>query len=270
MDRATLGELKRLEGLAVPPPWSAGGDHADESHVYAPGGGDDIPYEQDEWCGVILAKFALDPHCGGTREEREEYSRANGRLIAAMRNALPELLAELESYRNAITWDVNCVGCAKHLDKSFEDYNRIKELEQRIAELERMLRWIEGDWPTIEAGHDGVAVFRLEDGQGEQRIFTARRFEDAVKKAMETPGFENDPSPEPKLLHCHQYDHEKSDNARAVKDRRIKEMETELAALRAAADELLLLKDDLKQSDPEEYERRKEPAWDALRKARGK
>lgn len=43
----------------------------------------------------------------------------------------------------------------------------------------------------------------------------------------------------------------------------------ELTTLRAAADELLLLKDDLKQSDPEEYERRKEGAWDALRKARG-
>jgi hypothetical protein len=44
----------------------------------------------------------------------------------------------------------------------------------------------------------------------------------------------------------------------------------ELTALRAASDELLLLKDELKQSDPQEYERRKGPAWEALRKARGK
>lgn len=48
------------------------------------------------------------------------------------------------------------------------------------------------------------------------------------------------------------------------------ELETELTTLRAASDELLLLKDDLKQSDPEEYERRKETAWEAMRKARGR
>lgn len=52
-----------------------------------------------------------------------------------LRHGCSRLLAELDDYRNTIAWNVDCVQCAKYLDKSYEDYNRIKELEVALVEL---------------------------------------------------------------------------------------------------------------------------------------
>lgn len=48
--------------------------------------------------------------------------------------------AELYDYRNTITWGVDCAQCAHHLDKSYEDYNRIQELLSENEALKAMLR----------------------------------------------------------------------------------------------------------------------------------
>jgi hypothetical protein len=180
MDDTT--ELRRLEAVATEGPWG----------VEALPDGWEITGQPD---GCYRVAKVWDAN-------NSDQNFINPRFIAAMRNALPGLLDELSDYRNAVTWNVDCVGCAKHLDQSIRDYDRIKECEQRITELETALKL------SLRQADPAEFVFACQGA--------------------------------------------------------------ELHQLKAAADELLLLKDDLKHSDPEEYERRKEGAWDALRKARGK
>lgn len=46
-----------------------------------------------------------------------------------------ELKAKLASYDNCITWDTTCLGCARLLDASIRDYERILRLREKLEAI---------------------------------------------------------------------------------------------------------------------------------------
>lgn len=58
-----------------------------------------------------------------------------------------------------------------------------------LKRWEAAAEWVKDDWPQIDTGHNSVCVYRLEDGQGEHRLFEAPTLLEAVEKAMNAPPF---------------------------------------------------------------------------------
>jgi hypothetical protein len=58
-----------------------------------------------------------------------------------------------------------------------------------LKRWEAAAEWVRDDWPQIDTGHNSVCVCRLEDGQGEHRLFEAPTLLEAVEKAMNAPPF---------------------------------------------------------------------------------
>jgi hypothetical protein len=145
MEKTTLDDLRQKEQAATPAPW--------EVDYQPPGASGAKCY----MCGITAKDGPVKVDVvrqGQTNERTWPRVIKDGEFIAAMRNALPELLAELDDYRNAVTWNVDCVGCAKHLDQSIKDYDRIKELE---AENERLKADIASKESEIDGLHYSAA-----------------------------------------------------------------------------------------------------------------
>jgi hypothetical protein len=125
-------QWKELAEKATPSPWIVGGNQ--------PAGSDG-----DSW-------WIWSP--AGRRQIVSDLPRADADFIAAAREAIPRLLADLEEADNVVCWGVDCVHEARALDKSYENHVAIEKARDaeraRADEAERKLAALAQQGITIE------------------------------------------------------------------------------------------------------------------------
>lgn len=150
-----LAGLRELDAAATPVPWAA-----------------------DEWyCSDSEGGWAaIGPHHHAETDDvddvpdgpHHEAAKADAALIAAMRNALPALLAQLDAQAGEIERLRGEVARQKEINARASDAGRciISERDKaqaRVAELEGLLRRIVGDAPAAMEAVAGCALVRRAD-----------------------------------------------------------------------------------------------------------
>lgn len=120
MTAAELDELERLLAKATPGPWDA--------HDYAEGGAGDRRYQIQEQSGAHRRGDKAAAVLGYFEDEQvpTPEARANARLVAAMRSALPALIAIARSAE----------GLAESLEAMLSEYDQGQACVQARLELE--------------------------------------------------------------------------------------------------------------------------------------
>lgn len=92
-----------------------------------------------DWRGSNREIYRSDPEdpegWSLTRYIAEAHQPADAALIVALRNNAEALLAMVDDYELGISWDTTCIGCARQIETSYNEYARGEAERDDLARI---------------------------------------------------------------------------------------------------------------------------------------